>query len=71
MRNGGPAAMEHAGEVRVDDAVPLVVRHPRDGLPHAHSGVVHQDVQAAEARDDGSDREAYGRVVSSPSWLLW
>ena len=51
------AAVEHAGEVGADDAVPLVVRHIGDRHADADAGVVDEHVEAAELRDGRAHRQ--------------
>ena len=62
-RQGGPGDADPAEHVHVQDVPPLLVVVVGDGAPGADAGVVHQDVQAAQALGLGGDRGAHGRVV--------
>src|SRR5665811_608448 len=45
-----PRAVETAVEVRVNNPIPVLERNLQDGLPADDPGVVHENVEAAEAR---------------------
>ena len=63
MRQGGAADPDHADDVDVQDAVPLVVRVVLDRAGGADAGVVDQHVDAAEQLGRRADPGPYGRVV--------
>ena len=56
LRNGGVAAVEHAGQVRLDHAQPVVIAHVGDVRERADARVVHQDVHAAEPLHGGGNQ---------------
>ena len=64
VRDRGLAAVEHAGEIGADDAVPFVVRHLGDWHADANTGAVDEHIEAAEFRDDRLDRALHGRRVA-------
>lgn len=50
--------VEHAGEVDVDDVLPLLCRNLPQPAPIEHPGVVHHDVETAELLDRVGDQTA-------------
>ena len=54
--NRGAGAVEHAAQVRVDHLPPVVEAHLADVGESADAGVVHQDVDGAEALHGGVDQ---------------
>jgi hypothetical protein len=56
VRDGGVAAEEDAGEVRRNHAVPVGIAHVGDVGERADPGVVHEDIDAAEATHGGPDQ---------------
>ncbi len=63
MGQAGAGGTDHADDVDVVDAVPLVVGVVLDGALGADARVVDQDVEAAEFRDRRRDGRPHGRVV--------
>jgi len=70
MRDRGLAAVEHAGEIRPDDAIPFVVRHLGDRHTDAHTRAVHEHIKPAELRfhrlDRALDRSGIPHVACNP-----
>ena len=56
LRDCRTAAVEDAGEVRLEHAVPVVVAHLGDVRKRADAGVVHEDVHAAEPAHRRADQ---------------
>src|SRR5207248_4636111 len=68
----GPARMEHTAEVRAQNGVPILVRHPRDQAVTGESGVVDQDVELARLLDQPGGLRGVGdvRLDRPPADLL-
>ena len=62
--NGGLAAVEEAGQVDVDEPVPLFLGQRRNRCAHADAGVVHENVESAEALDHGGQRALHRRPLA-------
>ena len=60
---GGRAArVEARREIRVDDRVPVLVRHAHEEAVARHPGVVHEDVEVARLLDERASRLRVGDV---------
>ena len=64
---GGPAAVEDAGEIRVDHRLPVVSGHLPQRLVAKNAGVVDEDVEATEAIDGPIDHPFDGGQVADVS----
>ena len=57
------AAVKHACQIRVKDAIPVGVAHRRDFDECADAGVVDQGIEAAEPRGDVGDHALDGGTI--------
>jgi hypothetical protein len=64
VRDRGFAAIEHAREIRPDDAMPFIVGHLRDWDADANPGAVHEHIQPAESSPDRFDRALNRRWIA-------
>ncbi len=64
MGEGGPGGADHAEDVDVQDAVPLLVGVVLDGTDGADACVVDEDVDAAQPGGRGLHGGAYRGVVA-------
>jgi hypothetical protein len=65
MRNCRVAAVEHAGEVGVDDTPPVFVRLSGDVDEYANAGVVDEDIETAESVDRLVDKRSDGGSIAN------